>query len=69
MAKPKATTKRTPKPPEAPSVQVSVRLAAADLEEVDALAGRLSRPGMTVTRADALRIALLAGLLQMKPND
>ena len=68
MAKPKATTKRTPKP-QAPTVHVSVRLAAADLEEVDALAGRLSRPGMTVTRADALRIALLAGLLQMKPND
>jgi len=68
MAKPKATPKRTPKP-QAPTVQVSVRIDEADLEEVDALAGRLSRPGMTVTRADALRIALLAGLLQMKPND
>jgi hypothetical protein len=61
MAKLKAT-----KPPEALSVQVSVRLAAADLEEVDALAGRLSRPGMTVTRADALRIALLSGLVALK---
>ena len=66
MAKPKVTPKRTTKPTDAPSVQVSVRLAATDLDEVDALAGRLSRPGMTVTRADALRIALLAGLATLK---
>lgn len=63
MAKSKATKKD-----EGPRVQVSIRLSSGDIAEADALAVRLSRPGLTVTRADALRIALLAGLLQMKPN-
>lgn len=44
------------------SVQVAIRLDHAVVEQVDALAGRLSRPGLLVTRTDALRVALLAGL-------
>lgn len=45
-----------------PSTQVGVRLDADLLRRLDALAARLSRPGLQLSRADAVRIALATGL-------
>ena len=47
---------------EGPAMQVGVRLEAAMIERLDALAKHLSRPGLALTRADAVRIALATGL-------
>ena len=45
-----------------PAVQTAVRLDPELLDRLDAIAVKLSRPGLNVTRADAIRIALLTGL-------
>ena len=44
------------------ATQVGVRLDAKTLERVDAVAARHSLPGLDLTRAAAIRIALAAGL-------
>jgi hypothetical protein len=46
----------------AETTQVAVRLAPDLLRRLDAAARRLSRPGLELTRADAMRIALETGL-------
>jgi hypothetical protein len=43
-------------------VQIAIRLDHTVVEQLDELAVKLSRPGLAVTRTDALRVALLAGL-------
>lgn len=48
--------------PKADTVQLSVRVPAGWLAKLDAIAAELSRPGMAVSRADALRITLASGL-------
>jgi hypothetical protein len=45
-----------------PTQQVAVRLDAEVLRRLDAIAAKLSRPGLVLTRTDAIRIALLTGL-------
>jgi hypothetical protein len=58
-------TKRVkPTPTAAPqgAVQIAIRLDHAVVGQLDELAVKLSRPGLSVTRTDALRVALLAGL-------
>lgn len=50
-----------PPPPRVPP-HVSVRLSAATLARVDALAHRYTKPWRTPTRSDLVRIAILAGL-------
>lgn len=42
--------------------QLSVRVEQELIEQLDALAHRLSRPGMPVSRADAMRVAMRAGI-------
>jgi hypothetical protein len=53
MATNKANTETT---------QVAVRLAPDLLRRLDVAARKLSRPGLDLTRADAMRIALETGL-------
>jgi len=45
-----------------PTVQTAVRLDPEMVARLDAIAAKLSRPGLEVTRTDAIRIALLTGL-------
>jgi hypothetical protein len=45
-----------------PTVQTAVRLDLELITRLDAIARKLSRPGLEVTRTDALRICLLTGL-------
>jgi len=45
-----------------PTHQVAVRLNADVIGRLDAIAAKLTRPGLAVTRTDAIRIALLCGL-------
>jgi hypothetical protein len=42
--------------------QVTVNLPSSWVDEVDELAESLTRPGVSVTRADALRLAVRTGL-------
>jgi predicted DNA-binding protein len=48
------------------SQQIAVRLDADVVSRLDAIAAKLSRPGLTVTRTDAIRIALMTGLESME---
>ena len=45
-----------------PTVQTAIRLDPEVIGRLDAVAAKLSRPGLEVTRSDAMRIALLTGL-------
>ncbi len=54
-----------PRPP-SDTVQISARVPTSWLEQFDAVAKRLSRPGLEVTRADAYRIALARGLDELR---
>jgi predicted transcriptional regulator len=45
-----------------PTQQIAVRLDADVIGRLEAIAGKMSRPGLEVTRTDAIRIALLTGL-------
>lgn len=45
-----------------PTHQIAVRLDAGVIGRLDAIAAKLTRPGLAVTRTDAIRIALLSGL-------
>jgi predicted transcriptional regulator len=49
-----------------PTQQVAVRLDADVIGRLDAIASKLTRPGLEVTRTDAIRIALLTGLAAME---
>lgn len=42
--------------------QTSIRLDDDAIARLDALAESLSRPGLPLTRADAMRIAIMTGL-------
>jgi predicted transcriptional regulator len=53
-------TKTTSK--DKPTHQIAVRLDADVISRLDAVASKLTRPGLSVTRTDAIRIALLTGL-------
>jgi predicted DNA-binding protein len=44
------------------SLQTAVRLENETVARIDALAVKLSRPGLTLTRADVFRMALAEGL-------
>jgi len=57
MPKTKTTTKD-----KGPTQQIAVRLDADVIGRLDAISGKMSRPGLEVTRTDAIRIALLTGL-------
>ncbi len=46
----------------AEKAQLAIRLDTGLIKRLDAVAARLSRPGLAVTRTDAVRIALLTGL-------
>jgi predicted transcriptional regulator len=46
--------------------QVAVRLDADVIGRLDAIAAKLTRPGLGVTRTDAIRIALMTGLEAME---
>ena len=43
-------------------MQTAVRLDSEVIVHLDAIATKLSRPGLEVTRTDALRIALMTGI-------
>jgi predicted transcriptional regulator len=55
---PKAKTEKE----KGPTVQTAIRLDQDVLDRLDAIAAKLSRPGLAVTRSDAIRICLLTGL-------
>ncbi len=57
MPKTKSATKD-----KGPTQQIAVRLDADVIGRLDAIASKLTRPGLAVTRTDAIRIALLTGL-------
>ena len=54
--------KNTPAKEKGPAVQTAVRLDPELLARLDAAAAKLSRPGLVLTRADAIRIALATGI-------
>jgi len=45
-----------------PTQQIAVRLDAEVISRLDTIAAKLSRPGLDLTRTDAIRIALLSGM-------
>lgn len=47
-------------------VQIAIRLPESELERADKLAGRMSRPGLRLTRADVLRLAFYQGMDQLE---
>jgi hypothetical protein len=49
-----------PRPP-SDTVQVAIRIPREWLAKADELAKRISRPGVTMSRTDALRAAIAAG--------
>ncbi len=42
--------------------QIAIRLDRSTIKQLDTLADKLSRPGLALSRADALRIALATGI-------
>jgi hypothetical protein len=46
--------------------QVALRVDDGYLEDADALAEKMSRPGLNVTRTDVLRMAIIAGLKEIR---
>jgi len=57
---------KTPTKDKAATQQVAVRLDGDVISRLDAIAGKLTRPGLAVTRTDAIRIALMTGLESME---
>jgi len=51
---------------DAGQTQTAVRLHDDVIERVDALAARISQPGLTVARSEALRLAILCGLDELE---
>jgi hypothetical protein len=52
--------KGMPRPP-SDSVQVAIRIPAGWIAEADELAQKLSRPGLEISRTDAIRAAIARG--------
>jgi hypothetical protein len=50
----------------ADTIQVSVRIEKAWVNELDALATAMSRPGIELARADVLRAAIARGIEELK---
>jgi hypothetical protein len=48
------------------SIQVSVRIPTAWVEELDALATTMSRPGIELARADLLRATIARGIKELR---
>lgn len=57
----KRQTKPTVRAPDE-LIQLAIRLERSVVERLDLLAAKLSQPGLSVTRTDALRVALHKGL-------
>jgi predicted transcriptional regulator len=51
-----------PRPPSENTFQITFKVPDEWIEKADALATAMSRPGLTITRTDALRQALARGL-------
>ncbi len=47
-------------------VQTAIRLPESLLKRLDKLAERMSRPGLTITRAEVLRLAALKGVERLE---
>jgi hypothetical protein len=61
------TATATPATPAAPSIQITIRLDPAVLDDADVLIPALTeRTGLPATRVDVLRAALVRGLRAMK---
>ncbi len=43
-------------------LQTAVRLPQTTVDRIDGVAKKMSQPGLTVSRSEALRVALLRGL-------
>lgn len=58
------TAKRTPVENSAGGAkqQVVIRLEREIVDRLEALAAQLAKPGLKITRTDAVRVALIAGL-------
>jgi hypothetical protein len=53
---------RYPATPGDGQLQTAVRLSSEIVQRIDVLADRISQPGLTVSRSEALRYAILRGL-------
>lgn len=51
------------------SVQIAIRFEPSVVARLEALARKLSRPGLPLSRADALRVALMTGLEQIEHEE
>jgi hypothetical protein len=60
MARPKS---------EIPTKQIALRMPTAWVARLDALARQLSRPGITVSRSEALRAVMIKGLEVMRVEE
>lgn len=58
-------TKKT-EPNAAPFAQLALRLPGEWVEDLDAIAAALSRPGLELKRSDSLRMALARGIEELK---
>lgn len=58
--------KTMPRPP-SDTVQIAIRVPRDWLQRADALAGQLSRPGVTMSRTDAFRAAIASGFDVLTP--
>lgn len=58
------TAKRTPveNSAEGAKQQVVIRLEREIVDRLEGLAAQLAKPGLKITRTDAMRVALIAGL-------
>jgi len=52
-----------------PTEQIAVRLTPPVLKALDELRAKLSQPGLEITRADAVRVALEKGLEVLRRID
>jgi hypothetical protein len=55
-----------PRPASENTFQITFKVPQEWVELADALAAAMSRPGLTLTRTDALRTALATGLATLK---
>lgn len=55
-----------PRDPDETQQQISVRLPVTWLESLDRLAAAMSRPGIDLTRANALRAAIARGIEELE---
>jgi hypothetical protein len=58
-----------PRPKSENVFQVAFKIPKAWTERADAIAAKLSRPGVTLTRTDALRAALARGLEDLESDN